>query len=60
MIFLLKRDEMMFMVLLMDMVEIMDSMFKEMLLVVSSVIIFFCFLISLVKLKLDFERKCCL
>lgn len=50
----------MFMVLLMDMVEIMDSMFKEMLLVVSSVIIFFCFLISLVKLKLDFERKCCL
>lgn len=60
MIFLLKREEMMFMVLLMDMVEIMDSMFKEMLLVVSSVIIFFCFLISLVKLKLDFERKCCL
>lgn len=48
------------MVLLMDMVEIMDSMFKEMLLVVSSVIIFFCFLISLVKLKLDFEIKCCL
>lgn len=60
MIFLLKREEMKFMVLLMDMVEIMDSMFKEMLLVVSSVIIFFCFLISLVKLKLDFERKCCL
>lgn len=60
MIFLLKREEMIFMVLLMDMVEIMDSMFKEMLLVVSSVIIFFCFLISLVKLKLDFERKCCL
>lgn len=60
MIFLLKSEEMMFMVLLMDMVEIMDSMFKEMLLVVSSVIIFFCFLISLVKLKLDFERKCCL
>lgn len=60
MIFLLKREEMMFMVLLMDMVEIMDSMFKEMLLVVSSVIIFFCFKISLVKLKLDFERKCCL
>lgn len=60
MIFLLKREEMMFMVLLIDMVEIMDSMFKEMLLVVSSVIIFFCFLISLVKLKLDFERKCCL
>lgn len=60
MIFLLKREEMMFMVLLMDIVEIMDSMFKEMLLVVSSVIIFFCFLISLVKLKLDFERKCCL
>lgn len=60
MIFLLKREEMMFMVLLMDMVEIMDSMFIEMLLVVSSVIIFFCFLISLVKLKLDFERKCCL
>lgn len=60
MIFLLKREEMKFMVLLMDMVEIMDSMLKEMLLVVSSVIIFFCFLISLVKLKLDFERKCCL